>query len=465
MLKSLKATLSALALSACMAVTASAQTIRDTEIEETLNHFTDPILRAAGLSPSAVDLYVVNDKELNAFVTRGQNIFLHTGLILEADTPNQLKGVIAHEAGHIADGRLARSDYQNRSAYGAMLIALGAGIAAIAAGEGGAGSAIIAGAPQFGAVEVLKHTRVGESVADQLGARYLEQTGQSGKGLIEFFENFRYQEMLSQQRRYAYFRSHPLSSERIDQLRERVDESPHRDAVDSDADLRRMSMMQAKIMGFLEHPGRVFSRFPMSDTSDEARYARSVAFFRTGELDMAVREVDALIEADPENPYYHELKAQFLFESGKAADSIAPIREAVRLKPDAPLFKLALGQALISKGGTENHAEAEDMLEAMLIEENDNAAAWYYLSLAYAGQGKEALAEYASAEQGFALGDYARARSFAERAQADLPRNAPAWRRAGDIVAIAELQLTRDKKDRRGPKPFTTTSSFTGALD
>ena len=459
MLKALKSTLAAVAVCAALATAAEAQTIRDTEIEETLNAYTNPLLRVAGLDPDAVDLYIVNNKELNAFVTRGQNIFLHTGLILEADTPNQLKGVIAHEAGHIADGRLARSDYQNRSAYGAMLVAAGVGIAAMLAGEGAAGAAVLSGAPSFGTLEVLKHTRVGESVADQYAADFLEKTGQSGQGLIEFFDNFRYQEMLSQSRRYPYFRSHPLSSLRVDQLREKVAESPYRDAVDSDEDLYRMDMMKAKLFGFLETPGRVFAKYPMEDTSTVGRYARSVAFFRTGDLNLALREINALIEQEPDNPYYYELKAQFLYESGRAEDSIPPIREALRLKPDAPLFQLALGQALVSQGTPESLAEAETYFKQLLRTEPDNATGWYYLSLAYSGQGKESLAEYATAEQNFAIGEYRRAKQFAERAQEDLPRNEPVWRRAGDIVAVAEVQLTRSKKDqRRGPKPFTFTA-------
>ena len=449
----LKSLVCGVALAVVAATTASAQTIRDTEIEETLAVYTDPLLLAAGLSPSAVDTYIVNDKSLNAFVTRGQNIFLHTGLILAADTPNQLKGVIAHEAGHIADGRLARSDYENRSAYGAMLLAAGAGLAAILAGEGGAGAAILGGSTQFGAFEVLKHTRVGESVADQLAANYLEQTNQSGRGLIEFFEKFRYQEVMSAGRRNPYFRSHPLSSDRIEKLREVVSESAHSDAVDSDEDLQRMEMMKAKLLGFLYSPQRVFSEFPAEDQSQPARYARSVAYFLAGQLDLAVREIDSLIGEEPDNPYFYELKAQFLYESGRGEESIAPIREALRLKPDAPLFKLALAQALLERNQGVDAEDAEDVLKSVVQAEPGNATAWYWLGQAHAKQGEEPLAEYATAEQMFAVGQYRQAKAFAERARADMPPNTPAWRRASDIVAVAEVQLDKSER-RRGPRPL-----------
>lgn len=427
--------------------------IRDTEIEETLQDFTTPLLRAAGLNADNVDIYIVNDNSLNAFVTRGQNIFLNTGLIQQAETPLQLKGVIAHEAGHIADGRIARSDYGNRNAYGSMLLAAGLGIAAILAGEGGAGALILGGSQQFGQVDVLANTRVAESVADQYAADFLERTGQSGEGLIQFFEKFRYQEVFSQARRYPYFRSHPLSSNRIDNLREVVSESPYFGKPDPPEDVKRLNMAKAKLQGFLDSPQRVFSQFPDSDQSDEARYARSVAFFKAADLRAALKEIDSLIADYPNNPYFYELKAQMLFESGKGLESIAPAERALTLKPDAPLFQMALAQALIEQASPEDVERAISLLKSALQKENGNGALWYYLSQAYGKQGKEALAKYAVAEQAFNGGDMQRAMSFAQRAQEDMEFGSPQYRRAADIVVIARTRLASKGKDRYRPKP------------
>ena len=436
------------------ALPASAQSlIRDTEIEGTLEDFTTPLLRAAGLNADNVDIYIVNDNSLNAFVTRGQNIFLNTGLIQQAETPLQLKGVIAHEAGHIADGRIARSDYGNRNAYGSMLLAAGLGIAAILAGESSAGAMILGGAQQFGQVDVLANTRVGESVADQYAADYLERSGQSGEGLIQFFEKFRYQEVFSQARRYPYFRSHPLSSERIDNLREVVAESPYYGKPDPEEDIKRLNMAKAKLQGFLDSPQRVFSQFPETDQSDEARYARSVAFFKGADLRSALREIDSLISDHPNNPYFYELKAQMLFESGKGLDSIAPAERALTLKPDAPLFQMALAQALLEQADTASVARAIDLLKSALQKENDNGSLWYYLSQGYGKQGKEALAKYAVAEQAFSGGDMQRAMSFAQRAQKDMEFGTPQYRRAADIVVIARTRLASKGKNRYRPKP------------
>jgi predicted Zn-dependent protease len=434
--------------------------LRDTEIEETLREFSTPLLRAGGLNPSSVDMYIVNDPELNAFVTRGQNIFLHSGLIMRADTPNELKGVIAHEAGHIVGGHIVRSDYGNRSAYGAMLLAAGVGLAAILAGEAGAGAAILGGATQFGAVEALAYSRVNESAADQYAAQFLERTGQSGQGLIDFFENFRAQEVLSQSRRYEYFRSHPLSANRIDQLRERVAESPYTETLDSPEDLHRHEMMKAKLSGFLDAPQLVFNRFPLSDMSAPARYARTVAHFRSGDLRSAIRVLDTLIDDEPDNPYFYELKAQILYESGKREEALPPSEKALALKPDAMLLKVALAQSLIETRDDANLVRAIDLLKSALRQEDRYSHGWYLLSLAYAAQNEDALAKYASAERFYAIGDLNSARSFAGRAQQDLPRDIPQWRRASDIIVVAETQLEKSRRNQRRGKPFTVSSSI-----
>lgn len=441
-------------LMASSVLPASAQSlIRDTEIEDTLQDFTTPLLKAAGLNSDSVDIYIVNDNSLNAFVTRGQNIFLNTGLIQQAETPLQLKGVIAHEAGHIADGRIARSDYDNRNALGSTLLAAGLGIAAILAGEAGAGALILGGATQFGAVDVLANTRVGESVADQYAIDYLERTGQSGEGLIEFFEKFRYQEVFSQARRYPYFRSHPLSSERIDSMREAVSESPYFGKPDPEEDIKRLDMAKAKLQGFLEPPQRVFSEYPDTDQSDEARYARAVAYFKGADLRGALQEIDSLIEDYPNNPYFYELKAQMLFESGKGLEAIAPAQRALTLKPDAPLFQLALAQALLEQNDDESVDQAIELLKSALQKESDNGAIWYYLSQGYGKKGNEPLARYAVAEQAFNGGDMQRAMSFAQRAQKDLEFGTPQYRRAADIVVIARTRLASKGKDRYRPRP------------
>lgn len=431
------------ALALLVAPVANAQSvIRDEEIETLLREYTDPLLVAAGLEPSDVRLYVVNDPTLNAFVTGGQNIFLHTGLILAADTPNQLKGVIAHETGHIAGGHLVRSQQAMEVAMRPALLSMFLGVLAIAGGAPDAGAALIQNSQYWAALTFFRHTRVQESSADQSAVTYLEETGQSGQGLLDFFDKFRYQEVMSDARREPYFRSHPLSADRIQALRGRVQSQTHLAAVDSPVSLARFKLAQAKLYGFLESPQRTFVKYPLSDTSEAARYARAIAAYRIPDTKRAIAETEALIAMHPDNPYYHELLGQILFESGQAAASIAANRQALALAPNSALFEINLARALLATETKANTDEAIALLKASLARDPDNGFAWREIAVGYERRGETNLAELATAELAFSIGDYPRALQFAKRAQANgLKQGSPEWRRSADIILISEPQV------------------------
>ncbi|MEQ1707048.1 MAG: M48 family metalloprotease [Terricaulis sp.] len=432
---------------------ASAQSlIRDAEIEDTLHVYANPLLVAAGVAPNDVRLLIVNDSSLNAFVAGGQNIFVHTGLILTAENPNELIGVLAHETGHIAGGHLARSREAMGQAMGPALISIGLGVLAIAAGAPDAGAALIAGSQQFAMANFVRHTQVQESSADQAGASYLEASGQSGRGLISFFnDNLRPYEF--QTRRVPpYLMTHPFSSDRVEALRLRVDQGAHFNTPDTEDNLRRFRFMQAKLVGFLQTQGQTLARYPLSDTSSPARYARAVAYYRVSELTQARQELEILMAEDPRNAYFQELMGQILFENGRAAESIPYHRRSLEFAPGQPLLQVNLARALIAGEGRAGTAEAIALLEQAAAHDPDNAYAWRELASARDLRGEQSLAELASAEQHFALGDYAAALNFAERARRTLPRNTVSFQRANDIVTFAgaEVRERAEHAGRRG---------------
>ena len=424
--------------------------IRDAEIEDTLRVYTDPLLVAAGLNPEDVDIYIVNDPSVNAFVSSGQNIFVHTGLILAADNPNEIIGVLAHETGHIAGGHLARSREAMGQAMGPMLISIGLGVLAIAAGAPQAGAALIAGSQQFAMSNFVRHTQVQESAADQAGAQYLEATGQSGRGLITFFNtNIRPYEFMTR-RAPPYLMTHPYSSDRVEALRQRVEGAEHVGATDTDENMRRFRFMQAKLVGFIQNEGQTLARYPTRDTSQPARYARAVAYYRVSDLSRARAELDSLIAEDPANPYFQELMGQILFENGRAEESIPYHRRSLELAPNQPLLQTNLARALTAAHGRAGSDEAIDLLQRVVAREPNNAFAWRELAQARDLRGEQGLAELASAEQNFALGDYASALNFAERARRSLPRNTPSYQRANDIVTFASNEVRERANQRRG---------------
>ena len=421
------------------AQSAAAQTVlRDAEIESDLRRYADPIFKAAGLDPTHVDIILLQDSTLNAFVADGQKLHLNSGLILAADTPNQLIGVIGHETGHIAGGHLARSDEAIAAAMRPAYVSIGLGILAIAAGAGDAGAALIAGSQQFAMQSYLGFSRTQEASADQAAFTYLTATQQSAEGLESFFEKFRVQEVLSDQRRDPFFRSHPLSSERIAALRAKVSASPYKDAPDTPENIRALKMMQAKLRGFIDPPQQTFLKYPDTDQSQPARYARAIAAYRIPDLKRAVAETEALIADDPQNPYFEELLGQIYFENGKIPEAVVHHRKSLQLAPNTPLLQINLARALNALETPEATKEAIALLQSAITNDADNGFAWRELAIAYERSGDLPMAQLATAESAFTIGDYVRAHEFAQRAQKKLEAGSHAWRRASDIVLIAE---------------------------
>jgi len=413
--------------------------IRDAEIESTLRAFYTPILRAAGLDPGAVHIYLVNDPTLNSFVAGGQNIFINTGTIMRSESPNQLIGIVAHETGHIAGGHLIRSEQAMRDATIKAIIAMVVGAAAAAAsGNAGAAAAAIPGGEGVGMRSFLNFSVAQESNADQAGLRFLDATHQSARGLLEFFQILEGQEILSGSRQSPYLRTHPLTSQRIEYVREHVNHSPYSNVADPPAWVELHKRMKAKLIAFLSAPAQAMQQYPESDTSVAARYARAVAYYRVPELKKALGEIDGLIRDEPNNPYFHELKGQMLFENGRIAEAVAPYRESVRLAPDVALLHVELAQVEIETGDLSLNADALTQLKSAVIFEARNPDAWHFLTIAYGRGGDMGNSALAHAEEAMASGDKAMARGLAAQAIKLLPAGSPGRLRAEDIQMEAE---------------------------
>ncbi|MFN3523050.1 MAG: M48 family metalloprotease [Phenylobacterium sp.] len=439
-------------------VAASAQEgmslIRDTEIEAILRKDSEPLFAAAGVESKNIEILLIGSKDLNAFAAPG-TMGVYTGLILETENPNQLQGVIAHEVGHLAGGHSARSGEMGRAGMVPFLLTMGLGVLAAVAGSGEAAAGLMGSANYFGTIGALGYSREQESRADQAGAANLERAGLSGRGLVEFFDNFRYQEVFQEARRYAYFRSHPLSSDRIEALRAKVETLPHYDAVDPPEAITEHEIMKAKLEGFI-NPQKAMVDYAETDTSYPARYARAIAYYQLKEPEKALKKIDELLAEQPENPYLWELKGQILFEYGRAAEAEAPQRKSVELMPEAPLLRINLGQTLIALDDKAKTEEGVAELRKALTQEDDNAVAWRLLATAYDKLGEDGRARLATAEYNFAIGDSRQARVFAMRARELLERDSPEWRRATDIVLTSEpskedlRDLAREGSIRRG---------------
>jgi predicted Zn-dependent protease len=412
--------------------------IRDAETEELLRSYATPIFAAAGLNPRSVNIYLVNDNQVNAFVAGGQNVFFTTELLLEFDTPGEVKGVIAHEVGHIAGGHLARTQdaMQGTGALAIASMVLGVGIAAMGAPDVGMG--IMTGGSQVAQRNFLAYSRSQESSADQAAATYLDSIGESGAGLLEVMHKFSGQESLNARNQDPFVRSHPMSSDRIGALEARLEKSPFRERPDPPETIEAHARMQGKLYGFIKPNAQTFRKFPVSDTSIKARYARAVAHYRRGDTQTALTEVEQLIALDPGNPYYFELKGQILFENGRVREAIAPHAKAVALKPEIPLLRVNLAQAMLS---TEDPAYLQPSLKALqlaMAQDPEITFGWHQLAIAYAGSGQEGMAALSSAERYFRSESRRDAYIHSQRAMKLLPEGSPGNFRAQDIYDMVK---------------------------
>lgn len=407
--------------------------ISDAETEAMLREYSDPVFMAAGIDPAAVKIHLVNNNTLNAFVTNGQQLFVHTGLITTVGTPSELIGVIAHETGHMAGGHLVKRREEFESLNMPVIASMILGVGAIAAGQGDAGMALIMGSQHIAQRSLLAFTREQEASADQAGATFLQRSGQSGRGMLDLFSSMRDQELLTANRQDPYARSHPMSGARLTALEERVKTSPYYERRDSPERVHQFKMVQAKLFGFLDDPSITFNRYPQSDNSDYARYARSVAYHRTGQLDKALAELEPLIENLPNDPYVWEVKGQIYFESGKVEEAITAYRKSVELKPRDEQLHLGLGRALLAREGTEPAQEAIRHLR-IATESGEEAFGYYQLSIAYGKLDDIGMAELSTAQYYDALGAVGEAKAHAMRAQKLLKNGSPEWLRAQDIA-------------------------------
>jgi len=410
--------------------------IRDSEIERTLIDMSTPIFRAAGLTPDSVEMFLVNDNSMNAFIAGGRRIFLHTGMAIELETPEELLGVIAHEVGHIVGGHEARRARNMRGARGPALIGMLAGIATAAAGGGAAGAAVALGSQSALSRTLLSYNRAEEASADQAALSYLIRAGINPAGLQDVLRHFRGQEVLSMGNLDPYAISHPLSTERMSLIDRRVSEAAGRSWPKDENQTYWYERMRAKLSGFLRDPTHVLNRLEAKPETEFTIYERTIALHRLPAPDEALASAERLIAMRPQDPFYHELKGQILLESARAEAAVPSYREAMRLAPNEALIKAGLGRALLQLGRPEADREALAILEAARRDDPADAMALRDLATAYERAGQRGMAVLATAERYALTGDTKSAVSLARRADGALPEGSPGWMRAQDILAL-----------------------------
>ena len=443
--------LAAFAATMLPAMAQDIQILRDTETEDMLRSYEAPLAKAAGLSADATKVWLVSDKDntVNAFASfgdGGENIFMFAGIIFYTHTPNELIGVMAHETGHIKAGHLIRGEANMQKAMIPMLLSMVVGIAAMIAGAGQAGMVIMGLGNAVAEAQMNQFTRVQESTADQIGARLLNATHQSPMGMYTMFEHFAADEARGAYKIDPFAQNHPIGQARVSDLQDIVDASPYRDVRDSPQVTHTFEMVQAKLAGYVLPVQEALNRYPLTDKSEPARYARTMAYLRKPDLPRALAETNSLIQEEPNNPFFYEVLGQIYLSMAKPDLSIPAYQKAVDLRPGrAPQLRLGLATAQLA---TENAALAPAALQnlkAASFVENDDIFTWYETAQAYSMLKNEPMANLASAELHYNEGDMRQAIIFATRARRDLKQGSPDWQRANDIAGAAAGQAGQQR--------------------
>lgn len=439
--------LALLAACALAAQPVAAQSVlRDAETEAFLEDLAAPLVEAAGLAPGNVEIVLVNDRSINAFVAGGQAIYINTGLIEEAESAEEVQGVIAHELGHITGGHIIRFGEGAKMATGISLLSLLLGVGAALAGAGDAAAGIIMAGQQAAMGKFLAFTRAQESSADAAGAEYLSEAGISGRGSLEFFkklQNLEYRYALRQDDDAAFGRTHPLTGDRISTLRGTYEADPAWNRPEPAAQRARFERIKAKLIGYIAKPAETMRDYPETDQTVPAIYARAYAYHKNARIEEALAAADRLLAAAPDDPYFLELKGQVLLESGRPDEALAPLRRATEIARAEPLIAAMFGHALIATEDTAHFEEAETVLRAAVARDRYNPFAWYQLGVVHAARGDMPRARLASAEQQVLNGQFDLALRSAQTAEAGLPEGTPDWLRAQDIRMQARAMIER----------------------
>ncbi len=428
---------------------AAAQSVlRDAETEALLRDMAAPLVAAAGLDPRNVDIVLINDSGVNAFVAGGQAVYVNSGLINAADTAGEVQGVIAHELGHVTGGH-AVINGGAKASTGISILSLLLGAAAAAAGAGDAAMGVIMAGQQAAMGKYLAFSRAQEATADAAGMQYLSKSGISGRGSVAFFkklENMAIRQGYRKDDDDEFYSTHPVTSDRIAALQDSYQRDPAWTRPDDAALQARFLRAKAKLFGYLGTPRDTFNTYPDYLSSVPARYARAYAWHKDAHLDKAMAETDRLLAQAPADPYFLELKGQILLEAGKPAEALAALRRATELTGNQPLIATTFGHALIATEDPKNFAEAERVLKAAVARDRENPFAWYQLGVVYAANGDLPRARLASAEQQAMSQRMPEALASAEAAEAALPKGSPDWLRAQDIALQARAAIERQRK-------------------
>ena len=416
------------------ALPASAGTIRDTEIEATIEDMIAPLANAAGFAPGEIKVRIIIDDNVNAFVQSGHTIFINSGLVIDDVDVLQFIGVMAHELAHIKAGHVQRIDENLTQAKSAIALASIAAVALAAGGQGDAAAGVLIGGNDRAGRNLLSSVRQNEAVADEIGLALLDEVGVSGTGLRDMMARLSRQRALPQSRQSKYYSTHPGAAQRLQTYQDHVNRSPFSDTLPDSKIVAQFNRVRTKMIAWTQRPLTVLAEDDPALDPDLRTYAKSIANYRRGDLEQALADIDALIAATPKDPYFHEFKGDILMSMTQPIAAVASYERAITIRPNSPQIKLLLGRALIATNDKERLSRAIEVISSARTEEPSWAILHRQLGIAYGRAGMISEADMSLAEEAILSGNNVRAVQLAKRTLAGDSLAEPLRNRANDII-------------------------------
>jgi predicted Zn-dependent protease len=374
----------------------SGQVVEDPLVNEYINEIGNKVAAQTNDGDHDFTFFVIEDHRINAFALPGGYIGVHTGLLEATRSEDELAGVLAHEVAHVTQRHIARAIHANsRQSLLSTAIMLGAIIAGAAGGGSDVMQAGIAVAQGTAAQQQINFTRSNEHEADRVGIAALADAGFDPYGMASFFDVMsRQNSRAPDERAPEFLMTHPVTSSRIAEARDRARHYPQVRSEDS------ISYGIAKIRMIVdrfETPKEAvayFERRPYQNQNDIERYGRLLAYLRDGSYWQALDIIENLVYRNPEVIAYHIALGDTQVLLGRHDDALATFEEAIKLFPRNVPLVIAYGERLLELDHPDKaHEILLDLLnnvpptpdQARLIaraasEAGESAESLYYLS-------------------------------------------------------------------------------------
>ena len=411
----------------------AATLINDTEIEKEITEIILPIARAANIPENRLKIYIVRDDDFNAFVRGGEDVFVYTGLLKQIKNPNALRAVVAHEMGHTIGGHMVQmSARMHDEMVRTMIIqALGVGLM-VAGGNPTAGVGVMAGASGIAQQSMLSFSRDEERMADDMAVDLMMKANKNPNGLVEVFEQMREMHGAIESKINPNRINHPLTNERINNTKTKIAKIkniPQTSQSVINKENAGYEILRAKLIGYLDTDKNVITKYPYSNKSDAAIYARAIANMRAGDLKTAKTGTQTLIKRQPNNPYFYELLGDIEYQFGAYDDSVNAYEKSLELSRNAPQIETALALVLSERDKPGDRERATELSKRVILNEPSPLAYWILARVTMNGESDWAMAEFYNMN-----GDKKNAQKYAKSAQKKSKKDSPEYIKSGDIL-------------------------------